>query len=63
MNILYNVIVPEISMFFCMMCNHVTMTVKCDRYMTVCGSNVILTSNSKSKNKKINENENRNKNT
>ena len=47
MNILYNIIIPKLSTFFCVICDHVTVTVTYD---------VIITSNSKSKIGKTNEN-------
>ena len=37
-NILYNIIVPELSMSFYVTYDHVTVTVKCDGYVTVCES-------------------------
>ena len=36
MNILYNIIVLESFIYFCVICDHVTMTVKCDGCITVC---------------------------
>ena len=59
-NILYNIIVSESSMSFCMICDHVTVTVTCNRYVTII-CNIMLICNPKSENKKINENENENK--
>jgi len=52
-NMLYNIIISESSMSFCIACDYVTITVTCDGYIIVC--DVILNPNPKFKNKKINE--------
>ena len=40
MNMLYNIIIPEPSIFFYMMDNCVTITVTCNEYVTVCNSHM-----------------------
>jgi len=55
-----NVIISEPSISFCVICNHVTVTVTCDGYVTIT-CDIILICNPKSENKKINVNENENK--
>ena len=39
-NMLYDIIILKSSTFFYVTCNHMTMTVTCDIYVTVCNSYV-----------------------
>jgi len=57
---LYNIIIPESSMSFCVICDHVTVIVTCNGYVTIT-CDIMLIYNPKFENKKINKNKNENK--